>query len=127
MTGLAVVRSLVDGPTDDEEAVVRRLGEAIGATGGGGCVQLSLGGPDEDAERREWRLPLDPAPPGAGGTGSGDVWLHTAPETFLAMAAGSYAPVQAYLDGRLRVRGDVDLAKRVLRHLAGPEGRVDCR
>lgn len=42
------------------------------------------------------------------------------PEAFHRMAEGSYCPVQAYLDGELRVHGNVDLGKEILRNLFGP-------
>jgi hypothetical protein len=40
-------------------------------------------------------------------------------ETYRHLAAGSYSPVQAYLDGRMHLRGNVGLGKRMLVHLAG--------
>jgi hypothetical protein len=33
------------------------------------------------------------------------------------MADGSYAPVQAFLDGKLRLGGNVDLGRRIIGHL----------
>jgi putative sterol carrier protein len=49
----------------------------------------------------------------------------TSEATWRRLANGSYSPVQAFLDGALRVRGDVALGKRVLRHLGEPGGTVD--
>jgi hypothetical protein len=38
---------------------------------------------------------------------------------FYRMAKGSYSPLQAYLDGDMQLLGNIDLAKRILVHLAG--------
>jgi hypothetical protein len=42
------------------------------------------------------------------------------PEAFSRMAEGSYSLVQAYLDGELKVHGNVDLGKEIVRNLPGP-------
>ena len=38
-------------------------------------------------------------------------------ETFYQVADGSYSPVQAYLDKKLRLLGNVDVGKRIIEHL----------
>jgi putative sterol carrier protein len=63
---------------------------------------------------------------GAEPTGQPDVEIRCSGETLWRMLDGSYSPVEAFREGQLRVRGDDDLAKRVLRHIAGPDGSVDC-
>ena len=40
-------------------------------------------------------------------------------EAFYRVAEGSYSPVQAYLDGQIRLLGNVALGKRIITHLAG--------
>jgi hypothetical protein len=42
----------------------------------------------------------------------------TTAKTFRHMADGTYSPVQAYLDGKLHLQGDVGLGKKVILHLA---------
>ncbi|MCA1675343.1 MAG: SCP2 sterol-binding domain-containing protein [Actinobacteria bacterium] len=129
MSTYALVRSLTDGQGSDVDLTVERLATAVSDAGDRGSMQLSLGADEEGSERSVWTLSLDEATAKRSTTGSvaSDITLLTAPETFQRMAEGSYSPVQAFLDGKLRVRGDMDLAKRILRHLAGPDGRVDCR
>lgn len=128
MRGYALVRSLTDANGSDAEETVRRLAAEMTDAGESGSLRLSLGGHEEGAERRAWMLSLDGGDAEVGANGSSaDVELLTALETFQRMADGSYSPVQAFLDGKLRVRGDVSLGKRILRHLAGPGGLVDCR
>jgi putative sterol carrier protein len=41
------------------------------------------------------------------------------------IAAAEISPLTALIEGKLRVRGDLELGKRLLRHLAGSEGRVE--
>jgi putative sterol carrier protein len=43
----------------------------------------------------------------------------TTSETLYNIANGSYSPVQAYLDGKIRILGNVELGRRITLHLAG--------
>jgi hypothetical protein len=43
-------------------------------------------------------------------------------ETFYHIAEGSYSPLQAYLDSKMRVLGNVELGRRIIRHLSGGTG-----
>ena len=49
----------------------------------------------------------------------------TTPDAFQQMAEGTYSPVQAYLDRKLKLQGDVDLGRRVLTKLAGVGTRAE--
>jgi len=40
-------------------------------------------------------------------------------DSFMSIVDGSYSPLQAYLDGKLKPIGDVDLGKRIIIHLGG--------
>jgi hypothetical protein len=40
-------------------------------------------------------------------------------DSFVRIANGSYSPLQAYLDGNLRLIGNVEVGKRIISHLAG--------
>ena len=51
--------------------------------------------------------------------------LVTAEETWNEIAAGRLSPLDAFGDGKLRLRGDMGLGSRVLKHLAGTPGRVE--
>jgi SCP-2 sterol transfer family len=50
------------------------------------------------------------------------VELITTPETWMEIASGRLAPHDAYLGGRLRVRGSAFLAQSMLKHAAGSDG-----
>jgi putative sterol carrier protein len=45
-------------------------------------------------------------------------------EVFHRMAEGSYSPLQAYLDGKMKLQGNVELGRRVIQHLAGSGTQV---
>jgi putative sterol carrier protein len=52
----------------------------------------------------------------------------TTPEIWKEIASGRLAPHDAFLEGRMRVRGDVRVAQRMVKHLAGAEGLTSvCR
>jgi SCP-2 sterol transfer family len=52
------------------------------------------------------------------------VEIITTPETWAEIAGGRMAPHDAFLSGRMRVRGNVALAQTLIRHLAGSDGIV---
>lgn len=45
-------------------------------------------------------------------------------DTFHRMAQGTYAPVQAFLDGKLRLGGNVDLGRRIIDHLTPTDNQT---
>jgi putative sterol carrier protein len=46
----------------------------------------------------------------------------TTSDTWKEIASGRLAPHDAFLGGRMRVRGDVRTAQRIVKHLSGSEG-----
>ena len=40
-------------------------------------------------------------------------------DAFNSIAGGTYSPLQAYLDGKLKVHGNVGLGQQIIQHLAG--------
>jgi putative sterol carrier protein len=60
--------------------------------------------------------------PGSLATDEGEpnVIVVLSPETWTAIAEGRLAPYDALFQGRMRVGGDVELAKRVTQHLSDP-------
>jgi len=49
----------------------------------------------------------------SGPSGQADVEVITQAETWWAMAEGRLSPLDAFLSGRMRVRGNIELAKRI--------------
>jgi putative sterol carrier protein len=127
----ARVRDLADGldrASDvDLDRVVTRIADAVRDAGERGVLQIDLGGDEEIETRRGWTVALADRQSGRGRVDLADVEVITSVETFWRLVEGSYSPVEAFRDGRMRVRGNEALAKRILRHLAGPDGRVGCR
>jgi putative sterol carrier protein len=54
-----------------------------------------------------------------------DFEVITSPGTWLAIAEGSLAPLDAFTSGQMRVRGDVKLGRRAMTYLAAGAGRTD--
>jgi len=51
-----------------------------------------------------------------------DFELITDAETWWQIAEGLLAPLRAFTQGKMRLRGDLELGKRILQRLASPEG-----
>lgn len=51
-----------------------------------------------------------------------DFEIITKAETWKQIAGGSLAPLRAFTQGKMRVRGNIDLGKRVFQRLASSEG-----
>jgi hypothetical protein len=74
----------------------------------------------------QWTLSLERkrAAASSGAASNPDLRLIVARDAWDAVAAGELSPVDAFLSGKLRVRGDVDLARRLLKR-AGGRGATD--
>ena len=126
----ARVRSLAEGLDREAGAdlgkAVERIATATRDGGEHGALQLSLSAPGTGTQRQRWTVALETHRARVGSADRPDVEILTSVETFWRLVDGSYSPVDAFRDGKLRIRGDAALGKRVLRHLAGPDGKVDC-
>jgi putative sterol carrier protein len=61
-------------------------------------------------------------------SGKPNLELVTRDETWAQIAEGALSPLEAFLTGNLRIRGDAELGKRLVRHLAGDDGETEvCR
>lgn len=49
----------------------------------------------------------------------------TKSETWWQIAQGSLSPLRAFIQGKMRVRGNIELGKRLLKQLASPEDLSD--
>ena len=54
-----------------------------------------------------------------------DLEIVTTVETWRQMAGGKLSPLIAFVSGKMRVRGDEKLGKRLLKELASSEGKTD--
>lgn len=129
MGNYARLRSLVtatDEPTDQAiQAVLDQAADRLSDFDESAVVQVRLV-PARGAPRAwSMRTGGDQRRAEAGRAERPDLEVVTSAETLQRVADGSYSPIQAFIDGRLRVRGDAELGKRVVRHLGGPDGDVD--
>ena len=75
------------------------------------CLELTPHGATVQAEKRDHP----------------DFELITHVYTWREIMAGSLAPFEAFVQGQMRVRGDVKLGRRLLRQIASPEDRPEIR
>ncbi len=63
----------------------------------------------------------------AGSVDNPDFEIITSPETWWQIAEGALSPLRAFTQGKMRVRGDIELGKRLLQKLASSESNPDER
>ena len=60
-----------------------------------------------------------------GGNPKTDLEVITTAETWREIARGAMSPLDAFGDGKLRLRGDTGLGAKAMKHLAGTPGRCE--
>jgi hypothetical protein len=134
VSGYARVKNLVSDieqtAPDGMDRAFGRLHAAVQTSGEHGVLAVSVGGGQGDPPRRVFPVTIGAGAAEAGGPGPAvraDATVLCSRATLWRLLEGSYSPVEAFRDGLMRVQGDEKLAKRLLRHLAGPDGLVDCQ
>ncbi len=96
---------------------LKRLSGALGRVGKSGTIQLTIG--REKGEPRRWNLSLaaGDAKVSEGAHDKPDLELIVGEETWSRIAAGEMSPLAAFTGGKLRVRGDLALARLAVRAL----------
>ncbi|MGA8311548.1 MAG: SCP2 sterol-binding domain-containing protein [Terriglobales bacterium] len=111
------------------EDVLQRVVYELRGLGEKAIVELRLIGGENAGVRSIYSVRLTPADAvlQTERAKSPTLVLITTAKAFHDMADGSYSPVQAYLDGELKLQGNADLAMRIIRHLGelGTEV-IDC-
>ncbi len=113
------LRSLIETPEDALGGVFQQIAAEL--PDGAGSVQFRVVG---DGEPRFWSANAG-SEARAAKTDDPALEIVAKGDTYRRMADGSYSPLEAFLDGKMRVRGDADLGKRLLRKLGQPGGIVD--
>jgi putative sterol carrier protein len=116
---------LIEPGSGDIEASVQRLAEVLSTSGESATLSLHLVGV---AGIQRWHVRVEPkgATAGKGGAEGPNLELVTSPGAWLEIASGELSPLSAFGAGRLRVRGDIALGRRLLRHTAtAPDAVVD--
>ncbi len=116
------LRSLIESPEDALGGAFTRIASEL--PGDSGSVQFRVVGDGDDDEPRFWSASAGAAARAAA-TEEPALEIVAKAETYRRMVDGSYSPLEAFLDGRMRVRGDIELGKQLLKRLGQPGGITD--
>jgi len=119
----AKVRLLSGQPEPEIEGTLRKLAERLSKSGEKGSLGVRLVG---DHEREVWFVDFrKPEPrvervadPAGNYREPIDFEVITRPDTWRGIASALLSPIEAFLRGELRLRGDAELAKKVVQKLA---------
>lgn len=122
--GFAAMQDLTQGQKDTA-GTFKRLGELLATSRLHGTLQVWLV-PEDPAQESCFHVTFAPGKSSVGMTAANQptVELITKPETWAQIAAGRLAPIDAFMDGLMRLRGDVTLAQKIMKHVAGSPGRT---
>ena len=107
------------------EETIKRMGELLSKSNLKGTFHLRIVDGGSVADAPVFRMNLGgakAAKAGAKAAAKSTVEVITTSATWSEIASGRLAPHDAFLGGRMRVRGNAGLAQRMLKHLAGSEG-----
>jgi putative sterol carrier protein len=109
--------ALIDAPATEIAASLGRLTDLLSAFEEPATVNLHFVGA---SGTQRWHLALggQRATTAEGAAEDPALEVIMRPDTWTEIASGSLSPLLAFGSGRMRVRGDIGLAKRLLRHLA---------
>ena len=109
-------------PQDDAAKSIKQLSKALSGLGKPARLHIMLVSGADDARVQHWDV--------QGGAKSGkankgkpkeaDVVVVMRPQTWAEIAQGQLAPYEALYSGRLRVGGDFEMAKAIVKHLTDP-------
>jgi hypothetical protein len=125
---LARFRDLTEHGKNDLDHTFRRMAEVLGETEERGWIQFRI---KSDEEWKYWSLELGPegckvhaervtSPAFEVATPAFEVI--TPARTWWQIATGSISPLEAFGEGKMRIRGDMELGRLLLRRLASSEG-----
>jgi hypothetical protein len=122
-----MLRRLANKPGEPIEEILRRAADQLGSLNDTGTAELRLVGTKGADITSIYSVKIMPGVATVTAKGSAEATLIvvTTAETFRRMVEGSYSPVQAYADGRLRFQGNVELGKQVIRHLAVSDAQLE--
>ena len=122
MKRFATLRPLV-GPRQDVGGSFKRMSERLRRSGVRGRLLFRIVG----AKPGHWLLDLSRGEFAASKSRAeaADFELLTQQDTWNAIVSGKLSPAEAFLQGKMRVRGDIGLGKRALERLARPGGTLD--
>ena len=118
----ARLRPLVKGQKVDVAGSLTGLSQALRNYGSPLRIHVHLGEGADGEKVDHWEVEGGSAKATArnGKPKKADVHVVMRPETWLQIAQGRLAPYDALFGGKLRVGGDLELAKRITQHLSDP-------
>src|SRR5437588_11458893 len=122
---LARFPRLVERGEGEIEVSLHRLAELLSSFDGSGSINFHYVAADRTYA---WQVLLEPnrARVAQGAAEGAALELIIRPSTWLEIASGSLSPLLAFGSGRMRIRGDINLAKSLLRHVAtSPQAVVE--
>jgi hypothetical protein len=120
----AVLKDLTNSGQSTPAETLHRLGELLEPSKVHGTVHLQLleGGAVSDVPAHTVTFGVAKGKSTPKAVLKRTVKIITTPETWAEIASGRMAPHDAFLSGRMRVRGNVALAQTLIRHVAASDG-----
>jgi putative sterol carrier protein len=120
----AVLKDLTNSGRSSPAEALHRLGELLGPSKVHGTLHLRLlqSGAASDASAFSVTFGKAKGKSTPKAALKRTVEIITTPETWAEIAGGRMAPHDAFLSGRMRMRGNVALAQTLIRHVAGSAG-----
>ncbi|HYL45062.1 MAG TPA: SCP2 sterol-binding domain-containing protein [Ktedonobacteraceae bacterium] len=124
MDSYVKLRSLTERREQNLGDTFQRMAEHLGKTGEHALLQIRILSGDKHLY---WCLELDEhgTKVRAEKVDHPDFEIVTRAETWWQIAEGSLSPLEAFTQNKMKVRGDAQLGKRILRQLAASEGIID--
>jgi hypothetical protein len=123
MTRYARIRPLTAQRGEDIGETFRRLGDSLRGSDLFGTLKCTILGAEET---RHWVLEFQDGDCALGRDAANipDLEIITPEATWLEIAGGHLSPLDAFTQGRFRIRGDTQLGSKLLRHLREGGGAV---
>jgi putative sterol carrier protein len=124
LSRFAVLRKLTSPGKESPDDTLKKLAELLAGFKLHGTLHLRLvdGGKVEDCPRRSVTFGSARAKRGSKAAAAATVEWITTSGVWNEIASGQLAPHDAFLGGRMRVRGSTALAQRIVQHAAGSGG-----
>ena len=118
-TAFAPLRALLKSDETDLTQSLQRLSAELASFDAPMRLQVQV---LEGSSTHDWELECgrDRASPSRPRANATDVRVVVRRDTWLQIAQGKLNPFDAFISGKLRVGGDVELAKRLVQHLSDP-------
>lgn len=108
---------------DNPDIVINRIAEKLKETGLCGRIKLGIG---IRKAQNQWLLELDEknCTVSRKELENPDLEIFTRVETGIKIAKGLISPIEAFAKGKMRIRGNIDLAMKLYKFLASEEGKI---